>query len=158
MIKSHKNNRNRWLYKCRCICGKYRYLLKYQILLLQKQTKCRCNDNNAEKDICVHQLFLRYKIDSQKKNKKFLLSKETFEVLILKNCFYCNKPPSQKINVTNKYKLKYNGIDRLKNNKGYINNNVVTCCWFCNQAKKNLDFVEFKNWINTVSNNLNKGE
>ena len=35
-----------------------------------------------------------------------------------------------------------NGIDRINNAIGYINNNVVPCCWKCNRFKGNMDREE----------------
>ncbi len=55
----------------------------------------------------------------------FTLSKVLFNELLIKPCFYCGYYNLQEIN----------GIDRIDNNKGYTDNNVVTCCSTCNIAK-----------------------
>jgi len=40
-------------------------------------------------------------------------------------CYYCN------------HDLEETGIglDRIDNDKGYLENNVVPCCWICNKIK-----------------------
>jgi len=34
---------------------------------------------------------------------------------------------------------------------GYTSENVVPCCWICNNAKKNLSYDEFRKWITRVA-------
>jgi hypothetical protein len=45
-------------------------------------------------------------------------------------------------------------IDRLDNTKGYIQGNVVWCCWFYNQAKCNLEINEFIMLCSLVEHHL----
>lgn len=116
---------------------------------------CRCKDFKSSKDICLDQLYQRYKYGSSKRHNKtleFNLEKEYFIKLVQSNCFYCDKVPKQKITVNKKHSYLYNGIDRLNNTKGYEKNNVVACCWDCNQMKSNLNFNEFIEIINKISN------
>ena len=49
-----------------------------------------------------------------------------------------------------KYKFNYNGIDRVDNKIGYTLKNCVTCCKYCNNAKKDNDVDEFKEWLEYV--------
>jgi hypothetical protein len=87
-----------------------------------------------------NELFYDYKTKAKKKNREFILTQEEFENLILDKCYYCGELP---INGNSKPKrlkdnnevFRYNGIDRKDNNKGYILENVVTSCGFCNHAK-----------------------
>jgi 2-iminoacetate synthase ThiH len=46
----------------------------------------------------------------------------------------------------------YNGIDRVDNDKGYLLNNCVGACKFCNFAKKQSDLIGFKEWIDRIKN------
>lgn len=69
-----------------------------------------------------------------------------FEML-LQPCYYCGKKsvwPDDK-----------NGIDRIDSSKGYVEGNVVTCCWPCNRAKGNQTLAEFKEWITQVNSRMN---
>jgi hypothetical protein len=62
----------------------------------------------------------------------------------IKNCHYCDaviewpgphhkKGSRQNIN-----------LDRIDNNRGYLFQNVVVCCWTCNQARRN--FYTYQEW------------
>jgi hypothetical protein len=49
------------------------------------------------------------------------ISLETFTLFISLPCFYCDGKSS--------------GLDKVENNKGYINTNIVPCCQECNRLK-----------------------
>jgi 5-methylcytosine-specific restriction endonuclease McrA len=58
----------------------------------------------------------------------------------IKNCFYCNRDilwiPNGK---THRYNL-----DRKDNKIGYLEDNLVVCCWECNNLKGNkVNFEDF---------------
>lgn len=50
----------------------------------------------------------------------------------------------------------YSGIDRVDNNKGYEDNNVVACCWKCNNAKAQQTKDEFLMWAKLIVAHTNK--
>jgi hypothetical protein len=54
----------------------------------------------------------------------FTLTREEFNTLLSRPCFYCGVPPS--------------GLDRQDTNKGYVLENVVPCCQPCNFGKNDL--------------------
>jgi len=147
-----KKQHHRKYYNVICDCGTKRVIDSHYARRKQRNF-CRCRDNRSSKDICLDQLYQRYKYGSSKRKTTtidFNIDKSMFIELVLSKCRYCNKEPANTITVNKKHKLKYNGIDRLNNNIGYLNNNCVSCCWECNQAKKNKSFEEFKMWINKV--------
>lgn len=78
---------------------------------------------------------------------EFNLTNVQLVTLILSNCTYCGLIPNmdQKINM---------GIDRVNNNIGYIPNNVVSCCKYCNAAKNNLSLEEFLAWRIRAKNHI----
>jgi len=84
------------------------------------------------------------------------LTFEDFCQMAQQNCYYCNKPPSNNRNYHNN-QWTYNGLDRL-NNTIHNKDNVVPCCWYCNQKKSNTDYEEFMNWISTVYHNRKENE
>lgn len=87
----------------------------------------------------------------------FYISKELAISLFKSNCFYCGIQPTQIFNDASFYGYcKYNGIDRIDNNVGYIENNVVSCCNTCNMAKRAMDINEFINQIRNINNHGNK--
>jgi len=46
-------------------------------------------------------------------------------------------------------------IDRIDSKKGYIEGNIVLCCWTANNIKQDLSMEEFKKWINDINNIIN---
>jgi hypothetical protein len=61
------------------------------------------------------------------------LSKEFAKDLINDVCFYCGETEEGSIN----------GIDRVDNNKDYIEDNCVSSCKVCNYMKGELDYIDF---------------
>ena len=69
-----------------------------------------------------------YKRSAEKKEVRFELSNEEFDKLVNGDCEYCHRSPTT-----------WFGIDRVKPEKGYVNGNVVSCCWDCNLDKHTAD-------------------
>ena len=65
-----------------------------------------------------------YKKNADKKKVSFELSKEKWNSLIKGDCEYCHRSPST-----------WFGIDRIVPENGYVDGNVVTCCFDCNLDK-----------------------
>jgi len=78
-----------------------------------------------------------YKSRALKKGIDFTLSEDTFFIALHTQCYVCGKNGQ-----TNEL-----GLDRLDNNKGYINGNIAPCCWECNKAKGNLTSLNFLKWL-----------
>lgn len=96
-----------------------------------------------------------YRTRAKNKDLEFLLSKEDFFRLIENNCYYCNSKPSQIISCgTKKDILVYNGIDRQDNAVGYIKENCVSCCKYCNTAKNDRQLNEFQLWAKNLYENM----
>lgn len=54
------------------------------------------------------------------------------------------------------YNKKYQGIDRINNNLGYIEGNVIPCCSFCNYAKHIHTQEYFLSKISKIHNNVQR--
>lgn len=92
-----------------------------------------------------------YRRVAKVRNQPFELSDKVFRELILKDCFYCGAPPSNTYLGRRMYgACIYNGIDRVDNQLGYIEGNVVPCCGPCNRGKSTLSLAEFYAWIERV--------
>jgi hypothetical protein len=74
-----------------------------------------------------------YKKRALAKELDFTITQEDYINLINGSCFVCGK-------ITNGEHT--NGIDRLENDKGYIIDNVKSCCGECNYIKKDFRFDE----------------
>lgn len=95
-----------------------------------------------------------YKKHCKKYNRVFDLSDTEFKNLIFQECYYCGNKASN--DYRNLGVLKYNGIDRVNNNLGYITSNCVSCCKICNTAKSDMSQEDFFKWIKHVNDKHNK--
>lgn len=122
-------------------------------MFVEKKVNNLAKDKKFYKELCSdrRQLYKRYKRSAEIRGKSFDLSPQIFTHLTNCKCFYCGKTPYQK-----QGKIKYNGIDRIENEKGYIVGNVVSCCGKCNKAKGTMSFHEFNQWIHEVSQEYNE--
>ena len=85
-------------------------------------------------------------------NLPFELTKQEFLELTKQNCHYCDAPPAN-IKRDSRYPHNYyiyNGIDRIDSSKGYVKNNIVTCCETCNKAKRHLPINVFLDWVKRI--------
>jgi hypothetical protein len=87
--------------------------------------------DGARKALSVYRDYVR---SASRRGLAFYLSLDEFHRLAQKPCAYCGKPPS---NLSARGYI-YNGLDRVKNARGYELKNVVPCCNFCNRLKSNL--------------------
>jgi hypothetical protein len=77
------------------------------------------------------------------KTRKFIdLSYDEFMDLIKdKKCHYCNKKLEFSPHTRDKnsnYTSRAYQLDRKDNTKGYVKDNLVTCCWDCNRIKSDI--------------------
>ena len=49
----------------------------------------------------------------------------------------------------------YNGIDRVNNKSSYFSNNVLTCCFSCNDRKKAMEYEEFIKHVSNIYHKIN---
>ena len=91
-----------------------------------------------------------YKTRAERCGYDFEISQNEFQNIIEHNCYYCNYTWPNKLN----------GIDRLNNVIGYVDNNVVSCCSICNYMKNTLNeatFILMCAHISTLLFSLNNG-
>jgi len=75
--------------------------------------------------------FARYKQRAEKKKLDFVFTEETFEQEIRKDCYLCGKQNSDN---------HCNGLDRVDNKRGYVLDNVRSCCGNCNYLKNDYSY------------------
>ncbi len=106
------------------ICGKFR------------PVKARSSEGPICGTCCIYldplQILKKYKRDAKKRQLLFTLSDDQFCALISLKCHYCGQIIK-----------KFNGIDRIDNNFGYIEGNCVPCCGICNIMKHIMKHDEF---------------
>lgn len=82
------------------------------------------------------------KAGAKRRGLDYLLPDALAEDLMTDACFYCGNAEE------------VNGIDRVDNFKGYLEDNVVTACKWCNRAKHVRTRAEFETWAHRLVANL----
>ena len=85
-------------------------------------------------------LLASYKDGAATRGHSFEISDEVADALFQAPCHYCGYKPSGK----------FSGIDRVNNNLGYVEGNVVSCCAWCNRAKGRFSVEAFMEWLQWV--------
>lgn len=143
-----------YLWQFKCDCGKLILYARNPVISGHKAS-CGCIGNNrkiAFGESAFNSLFQSYKYGAKERGLEFSLTKEQFRSLTSLPCTYCDTLPSRehKPHKFSNGAYRYNGLDRVNNNKGYIISNVVTACKICNYAKKNISLEEFLDWIHRL--------
>lgn len=109
----------------------------------------KCNDCNdidyGYRKCCPKRILYLYKLNAKNRNLEYKYDDNEFKKLFYQPCFYCGIE-------TNSDQL--NGVDRSDNSKGYVKNNCVTCCSFCNFLKRNMETDKFMNTINHILSHI----
>jgi hypothetical protein len=119
--------------------GKHDKILRRCVPCYEKLQKCeserpvRERNYKAEAFKNKHVIWNHYVKGAQKRAIHFSMTKTRFNELILLPCFYCEYKKEGEVN----------GIDRLNNNEGYQEDNVVPCCEGCNFMKGTQHPQEF---------------
>lgn len=100
-----------------------------------------------ERELIIDRIYRITKTNAKRLKRKFNLSKNTIGNIIYESCTYCGAEPLQ---TYNNYKIRFTGIDRVDNDKGYIKSNCVPCCKICNTAKHALSYKDFMDWLNII--------
>jgi hypothetical protein len=162
--ENHKNKNGERYWLCQCTCGKFRTVRTFRLLNGSVFDCYKCVPHYIYEDRTVpvkKSLFLLYQRRAKRKNQIFSLTFEHFVNLISSNCYYCGSSPSNTRRTNFQFKnisqFTYNGIDRVDNIQGYLQNNCVSCCFNCNSAKAILPLQNFIEWGLTLHENLCRG-
>lgn len=148
------------VYNCLCDCGNVTLVRAGSLSSRRSSVKsCGClrtgpKEYNAlpGKEASINTAFSQYKDSAIKRGKAWQLSKEEFILLSSQNCHYCDFPPSLKSKARNEAaQYVFSGLDRVDNNIGYIFDNCVPACKFCNYAKRTMTTFEFEEWLNRLN-------
>lgn len=148
-------------WKVKCICGNTKSVRRTS-LLSGKTKSCGCL--NKEKPYLIlpnnqailNRHYKSYKHNAARRNYSFELTLFQFHDLVNQNCHYCNAYPDENRRSSTDERLKFNGIDRKDNTKGYTIENTVPCCGRCNRAKDTMTYHEYIAWIHRSHNHLSK--
>jgi hypothetical protein len=170
-ISEKRNKHNRIMWDCICECGNKKTVAAD---MLNKSLRggigtksCGCLRNNSHNKIKdrVYAVWLQLYNSSTLKKETYRLKKgwsksdiafETFKALCSTKCFYCGAIGSNKAMDIKEGKLisdttiRYNGLDRVDSSIGYMEENIIPCCKYCNRAKSDTTDTEFLAWIKRV--------
>ena len=121
---------------------------------MSKETKKGLKKANSNS--VLRQVISGYKKDSDKRGHIFELTNDECFKLFKQRCYYCGGGASnlRRYSKDKTIIAKYNGIDRVDNSKGYVSNNVVSCCKRCNRAKDTMSKEEFFGLIKNIYDNM----
>lgn len=152
VLEFYESKGDHWYYLCRCDCG------KESITMLSNMKKghtksCGHTRDREYGEAAKNKIKDGYIRSAQDRGYEWKLTDEEFDRLTSENCHYCGRQPSNvsKSKKSNNGTFVYSGIDRMDNTKGYISNNVVSCCKKCNMAKRNMPYEEFMVWIKDIT-------
>lgn len=157
------------MWKCKCVCGNFREVSHGDLFKNNRLHSCGCKtkettlnaiDKNTKKRYeqleCTateHNFYTQYKFSDPVRNRKldFNLSLKEFIKITNSSCYYCGSAPfNLRFSHSKKESQNLNGVDRVDSSKGYVTDNVVSCCTICNMAKSNSSLENFLNWIEKV--------
>lgn len=163
-IKKDPNNRKQSFYLCSC--GKTKSIRTYKIEKnLVKSCGCyskelasarllgKAGKNSLPVGVSgCNMLFADYKRSAERKGLVFEIDRVSFDRLTSSDCYYCGSPPSKMIYQRGAIHLayKYNGIDRLDSEIGYILTNCVPACSIYNFAKRQMTPEQYINHCKLV--------
>jgi hypothetical protein len=99
----------------------------------------------------AHKLVFRSYIQgADRLGRDFALTAEQFVALLSSPCAYCGDPGGNTLKISEE-PLRYNGIDRVDNARGYTHENSVACCKTCNSMKGDRTAAEFKEHCTRVA-------
>lgn len=152
-IKTRKNGKRCAFWFCRCVCGLEKFVNSGQ-LVYGSTTACkRCGGGHLKAPGVSARtaVLVGYRRAAAERGFDWDLTDLQFDCLTLGNCFYCGIEPYRARTTSSKNgSFIYNGIDRIDNTKGYISDNVVSCCKVCNRAKDVMSREDFLAWVKRV--------
>lgn len=148
-------------YTCKCVCGAI-HCVAGTVLRKGLSRSCGClvKENKGgipfadREQPAVNSVIDAYKRNASKRGLEWALTDAICIEIFRSPCTYCGSPPSNNAYKLRKYALpvqfQYNGIDRIDSDIGYVENNVVACCFICNRAKRDLSVKAFQTWLDRI--------
>jgi hypothetical protein len=144
-IPNLKRNATRFL--CQCDCGNTVARLASS-LKSGRAISCGCWRSLPQGEGAKRALYRYMECNSKYRNIMWNLDLNFFEWITKQPCHYCGTSPYQIYHPNRSNgEYVYNGIDRVNNDLGYIPDNCVPCCGYCNWMKSAAPVDKFKEWI-----------
>jgi hypothetical protein len=151
---SRRDNKHSW-WNCKCSCGTEKVIMRNS-LIRGLVKSCGCYNKELSKSRLKQKreefwnsvearlnsawtyLYKVYKRRAKEKQLPFELTQDQFRRHCGKSCYYCGDYHSNHYTHTSKIVVKYNGLDRVDNDKGYTEDNIQTLCITCNKIKSSM--------------------
>lgn len=157
----------RW-YGCLCDCG-VRCAVRSRELYRGHTKSCGClyreyvkSTGGRNKKPFGHasrnELLSSYIKSARDRSIEWAVDPEQFFSIVSSDCAYCGIRPDsyRKPNVQVNGGFWYSGIDRIDNSRGYVQGNIIACCWTCNRAKATMTIDEFASWMKRLVKNFDR--
>jgi 5-methylcytosine-specific restriction endonuclease McrA len=157
------SDRGRVYWNCVCDCGSKKAVLGFNLAQGRshschscahktgKGSHARWKKRKPEGHAARTSAKCQYIRSARDRGIKFALSDDLVFQLMEGNCTYCGSGPVSESHPSSNGVFKFNGIDRVDNSRGYVPDNVVTCCMFCNLAKRDRSVSDFLTWARKVA-------
>lgn len=150
-IKREKAN---WL--CVCDCGRTIERNSNE-LYKAKKLHCGCTPRGSS-PTTVEQVqrssYYSTQVGAIRRGYAFELSFSEYVCIASLPCHYCGAEGTNTRTYRN-VTWRYNGIDRVDNDKGYIAGNCLPACFVCNHAKGMMSYDDFLAWLNRAAQHIN---
>jgi hypothetical protein len=159
-------------WECLCVCGKT-HITRSAYLTKGKTRSCGCIQKDRRDLAKLHpgesgfrRLHFAYQKRAKSSGLEWRLTEAEFRALTQGNCQYCGTTPTylrsggcprNSASTIENAVYRYNGVDRLDNDGGYVPGNVVTCCGTCNFAKRDMRLDAFIAWGKRLGAHLQRG-
>lgn len=163
---SHINSLNEHYWTCQCKCGTIYNVLGANLRYGKTKECKKCShkfDPLPKGQAALNAVIRNINRSATSRGLEMTLTEEQIKNLISLPCHYCGEVASNYMIHNSNHKgkvytsnggLAYNGLDRVDNTKGYILDNVVPCCKYCNSAKGKLTVSAFRQWVARISTHL----
>lgn len=154
-------------FEAQCDCGNI-VATRPTLIVQGRQQSCGCLQREAASrsgklrrkalgESAINSVVNAYRQAAKKRSLEFSLTREDVVRLIFSDCRYCGSEPQNIRSQSGMFgSIRYNGIDRVDNTKGYTSENSVACCLACNKAKQRMSAPEFQAWVERIYQHLHQ--
>lgn len=151
---THQLTRGADFWKCQCDCGKICEMKQSWLVKGSRENKnCGCVESENNLIYGYRSIIRNYQRSAKLRKINFSLNEFTCISIFNGDCYYCNSKPNNLLTYQLNFDIKYNGIDRINNDIGYVDENVIPCCSRCNAAKNNMGYDEFITLVSNIHSN-----
>lgn len=157
-LKQQGSSKNRYFWNAICpICNDEYEIATGDFDKRKSCTKCKATlKRKSSQEISWKNAYAQLKARGKARNKEVDMTFEQFVEMSKSNCYYCNAEPTESPGPREwSEPIFSNGLDRVDTSVGYLYDNVVACCKWCNVAKLDRSVEEFYSWVTKLAKHQN---